>query len=239
MIRDVLDALFTKELLDAHPKEWGVANYCDNPSSLGYSTTITPDTIQTAVDREVDVIVTHHDAWDFMFEQKEEVHALLRDKSLTHIWAHLPLDSADFGTSATLLSEMGCSPVTTMTEVEGRIGELAESTCLATVRENLNSFLMEEPRCEHDANRDIQRVASVPGAGIYTSYLQEALAYGVDLYITGETNLYLLEYAKFKDVNVLVYSHNYSELPGVRAFARKIAELSGLELGDHLGDAHF
>ena len=239
MIRAILDALFTKELLDAHPKEWGVANYCDNPSSLGYSTTITPDTIQTAVDREVDVIVTHHDAWDFMFEQKEEVHALLQDKSLTHIWAHLPLDLADFGTSATLLSKMGCSPVATMTKVEGRIGELPESTCLATVRENLNSFLMEEPRCEHDANRDIQRVASVPGAGIYTGYLQEALAYGVDLYITGETNLSLLEYAKFKNVNVLVYSHNYSELPGVRAFARKIAELSGLELGDHLGDAHF
>ena len=113
-----------KNCLTLTQRNGGVANYCDNPSSLGYSTTITPDTIQAAVDREVDVIVTHHDAWDFMFEQKEEVHALLRDKSLTHIWAHLPLDLADFGTSATLLSEMGCSPVATMTKVEGRIGEL-------------------------------------------------------------------------------------------------------------------
>ena len=74
MIRDVLDDLFSKKfldghLLDGHLDEWGIVEHCDHPTSLGYSTTITPRTIYEAVDRSVDVIVTHHDAWKFMFEQ--------------------------------------------------------------------------------------------------------------------------------------------------------------------------
>ena len=73
MIRDVLDDLFSKKFLDDHLDEWGIVEHCDHPTSLGYSTTITPKTIYEAVDRSVDVIVTHHDAWKFMFEQRDEV----------------------------------------------------------------------------------------------------------------------------------------------------------------------
>ena len=239
MFHAVLYDLFTEDLLKSHEDEWGLQEYCSTPTTVGYATTITPDTIVRAVDQNVNVIVTHHDAWQFMFEERERVYELLQTHEITHVWAHLPLDMADFGTSAMLLSGMGCAPVATLTEVEGRVGELPEPTCFATVRENLTSFLNESPRSEHDANRTVQRVASVPGAGIYTSYLRDALAYDIELYVTGETNLYLLEYARYQNVNVLVYSHNYSELPGVHAFAKRIAGLLGLELRNHLGDAHF
>ena len=33
MIRPVMDDLFTRELLDAHPDEWGIAGYCDQPAA--------------------------------------------------------------------------------------------------------------------------------------------------------------------------------------------------------------
>ena len=45
MIRDVLDDLFSKKFLDEHLDEWGIVEHCDHPTSLGYSTTITPRTI--------------------------------------------------------------------------------------------------------------------------------------------------------------------------------------------------
>ena len=237
MIREMMDVLFTRELLDAHPDEWGIAGYCDHPVSVGYATTITPETIRAAVDRNVDVIVTHHDAWEFIFEQREEVRSLLRKHGLTHIWAHLPLDLADFGTSAMLLSEIGCTPVAKLAKNAGRVGELSEPASLATVGSNLTSLLSEEPCREHDANRAVRRVGTVTGAGFYTHYLREALRYDIDLYVTGETSLFLLEYAKFQ--NVLIYSHNYSELPGVRAFAGRIAAALNLESKGHLGDSHF
>ena len=239
MIREVLDNLFGRDLLDAHPDEWGIADYCGHPTAAGYATTITPETIRAAVERNVDLIVTHHDAWDFMFEQRDEVRSRLRTHGLTHVWAHLPLDLADFGTSAMLLSEIGCTPVAGLAENTGRVGELPESAPLSAVHERLTALLSEEPCREHDANRPVRRVGTVTGAGIYTTFLRDALHFGIDLYVTGETNLYLLEYAKYKNVNALVYSHNYSELPGVNAFARRIADALDLQLKGHLGDSHF
>ncbi|MDE3000710.1 MAG: Nif3-like dinuclear metal center hexameric protein [Gemmatimonadota bacterium] len=239
MIREILDDLFGRELLDAHPDEWGICAYCDHPSAMGYATTITPEAIGKAVDLNVDLIVTHHDAWDFMFEQCEEVQSLLKENGLTHVWAHLPLDLADFGTSATLLSEMGCAPVAVLQHAGGRVGERPEFAPLGALRERLTTLMSEQPCRVYDAGRAVRRVATVTGAGFYTNFLRDALSYDVDLYVTGETSLFLLEYAKFRKVNVLVYSHNYTELPGVRAFAERIAGALGLDMKGHLGDSHW
>ncbi len=239
MIREILDGMFGRELLDDHPDEWGIADHCGHPSAVGYATTMTPETIRTAVDRNVDLIVTHHDAWDFMFEQREEVQSLLKDCGLTHVWAHLPLDLADFGTSASLLSELGCAPLAVLPHAEARVGELCEPVGLAALRDRLSYLMTEEPCRVHDAGHPVLRVAAATGAGIYTTLVRDALSYDIDLYVTGETNLYLLEYAKYNNVNVLVYSHNYTELPGVRAFAERIAGALGLPMKGHLGDSHW
>ena len=110
-------------------------------------------TIRAAVDLNVDLIVTHHDAWDFMFEQRDEVQSLLKENGLTHVWAHLPLDLADFGTSATLLSELGCSQVAVLPHAEARVGEFSEPGSLATVQASLTSLLSEAPcRCTTPAD---------------------------------------------------------------------------------------
>ena len=239
MIRDVLDDLFSKKFLDDHLDEWGIVEHCDHPTSLGYSTTITPKTIYEAVDRSVDVIVTHHDAWKFMFEQRDEVCGLLQDKGLTHIWAHLPLDLADFGTSSTLLTKIGCHHVYKPSEGEARIGKLPAPTSFQSVCSTLNSLLQEQPRSIYDANRTVQRIGCVTGAGIYTSYIRDAMPHDIDMYLTGETNLYLLEYARHHGLNAAVYSHNYTELPGVEMFAYRLCNSLKLEMKGHLGDAHF
>lgn len=239
MIRAALDDLFSKRVLDEHPDEWGIVEHCGQPTSLGYSTTITPRTIYEAVDRRVDVIATHHDAWKFMLEQRDAVHGLLQDKGLTHIWAHLPLDLADFGTSSTLLAKIGCRHVYKPSAGEARIGTLPAPTSFQAVCATLNSLLQEQPRSMYDANRTVQRIGCVTGAGIYTSYIRDAMAHDIDLYLTGETNVYLLEYARHHELNVAVYSHNYTELPGVEMFADRLCRSLQLEMKGHLGDAHF
>ena len=239
MIRAVLDDLFSKEFLDDHLDEWGIVEHCDQPTSLGYSTTITPRTIYEAVDRRVAVIATHHDAWKFMFEQRDAVYGLLQDKGLTHIWAHLPLDLADFGTASTLLAKIGCHPVYKPSAGEARIGKLPAPTSFQAVCSALNSLLQEQPRSMYDAHRTVQRIGCVTGAGIYTSYIRDAMSHDIDLYLTGETNVYLLEYARHRELNVAVYSHNYTELPGVERFADRLCRSLQLEMKGHLGDAHF
>ena len=237
-IRTALDALFTKELLDAHPDEWGIADHCPRPSSLGYATTITHDTIRKAVEHQVDFVVTHHDAWDFMLEQRQEVARALEQHCITHVWVHLPLDLASFGTGATLLREAGCEAVTRAEEGELWVGELGTATDVTSACSSLTRILDEAPRYVHDVGRTVHRMACVTGAGTLTSHVQQAVAAAADLYVTGETNLYLLEYARYRGLSVAVYSHNYTELPGVEALARMLSDSFGLDLWGHLGDMH-
>ncbi len=40
---------------------------------IGYATNITPELIEQAAQKKVDLIVTHHDAWDFVFGMKEAI----------------------------------------------------------------------------------------------------------------------------------------------------------------------
>jgi len=70
-------------------------------------------------------------------------------------------------------------------------------------------------------------------------YLVEALNYDIDLYITGETSLYLLEYATFRKVSVLIYSHNYTEIFGTRNLAKNIADFLGINKIVRLDEPHF
>ena len=239
MFREVLDRLFTKDLLDTHTDEWGITDYCKTPTSVGYATTITPSAIQRAVDQNVNVIVTHHDAWEFMYEQRDQVYDLLKSHELTHIWCHIPLDMADFGTAATLLSQLECKLIGKIHGGGGRVGELSKPKSFSDVLMTLNSLLGEKPRSMHDSNRTIERVASVTGAGTFTSYLRDGMSFNVDLYITGETSLYQLEYAQYQGISIVVFSHNYTELPGVQKFAEKIAQSFQLEMQGHLGDSRF
>ena len=239
MFLDALNDLFGARLLDDNPDEWGISDRCPDPSAIGYATTITPRSISAALDLGANVIVTHHDAWSFMYEQRERVYELLRESCLTHVWVHLPLDRADFGTSATLLSEAGCKKAWKPTEGEVRIGELEEPTDFEGIRSVFDSLLQEQPRSLHDSGRAIRRIGCVTGAGVYTSYIKDAMPCDIDLYLTGETSLYLFEYAIHHGISVLVYSHNHTELPGVRAFAERLGQALQLEVKGHLGDSHF
>ena len=65
------------------------------------------------------------------------------------------------------------------------------------------------------------------------------MSYDVDLFITGETSLYLLEYAKYHKISVLVYSHNYTEIFGVKALAKLFSEELSIPIFGHLKEEHF
>jgi len=133
----------------------------------------------------------------------------------------------------------GCQLVGTIVEGDGRIGELPRSLHLSDIRELLEEKLSEIPCREHDANRLVTRIGCVPGAGAMIKYLAEALGYGIDLYLTGETSLYLLEYASFHNVNVLIYSHNYTEIFGTQNLAKKIADQLGIQEIFRLEEPHY
>jgi putative NIF3 family GTP cyclohydrolase 1 type 2 len=203
------------------------------------ATTLTPDVIRQAAQQVIHLLVTHHDAWDFMREEKAACIALLEQQQISHIWCHAPLDRVDFGTTAALLNLAGCKTVAKIVEDYGRVGELPEAKPLSAIREVLDEQLVESPCRVHDAGRLIKRIGCVPGGGANTAYLAEALLHAVDLYLTGETSLYLLEYALFHNVSVLVYSHNYTEIFGTRNLAERLATQLGIKSLSRLEEPHF
>lgn len=235
----ILHQVIDQNLLDTHPGEWGIVIHCPHPKSIGFATTLTPGIIKQAVSKDLDLLVTHHDAWEFMREERSKSHELLAHHKISHIWCHEPLDKVDYGTAASLLKIIGCEIIASIVDDNGRIGALPAELDLPMIIALLESQMSEKPCRAHDAGKPISRIASVPGAGMMTDYLAEALEYGVDLYITGETSLYLLEYANFHEVNVLIYSHNYTEIFGTQNLARKIADHLKIKEIVRLEEPHF
>ena len=237
--KEKLYKIFPNGILDVYPNEWGMAINCENPKVLAYATTITPDVVRNAAAHKVDLIVSHHAAWGFMYEQKDETNRLLSDLNISNIWCHLPLDKADFGTANSLLSLISATPISAIADGEGRIGVLSHTAPLSEIEYTLDSKLKETPARKHDAGRMVNRVGVVTGAGSRTEYIKECAQYNVDLYLTGETSLYLMEYAKYLRVNVLIYSHNYTEVFGTSNFADKLAKELEISNYGHLDEFHF
>lgn len=239
MNNQILHDIFDPKTLEAHPDEWGVAIHAASPDAIGFATTLTPAVIRQAIAKKVNLLVTHHDAWDFMLEEKTLSHELLAEHHISHIWCHTPLDAADFGTSAALLGVFDCKLIGTIAEGDGRVGELPKALGLPDVITLLNERLSEIPCRMVDANRPVSRIGVVTGAGSRIAYLVEALALEADLFITGETSLYLLEYASFRNISALIYSHNYSELPGTQNLAERVASQLGIQNIIRLDEPHY
>jgi putative NIF3 family GTP cyclohydrolase 1 type 2 len=239
MDNKLLHQIFDPNILESLPGEWGIVIHCPEPQSIGFATTLTPAIIQQASAKGINLLVTHHDSWDFMLEERQACLDLLAQHQISHIWCHAPLDAADFGTSATLLAMTGCKLVGIFAQGAGRIGELPVPLPLSAVKASLDGKLSETPCRSLDMHRAVTRIACVTGAGASTKYLAEALPYGIDLYLTGETSLYLLEYANYYNINVLIYSHNYTEIFGTQNLAYKIADQLGIQAIFQLDEPHY
>ena len=81
----ILQHIFDPHLLDATPDEWGIVMHCPNPQSIGFATTLTPAVIRQAIARDIQLLVTHHDAWDFMLEEQQTAFELLAQHHISHI----------------------------------------------------------------------------------------------------------------------------------------------------------
>ena len=71
-----LRALFGE--IAAIPGEFGVTRYGKNiVNTIGFSTNLTPEVVESAIQKKVELIISHHDAWDFLFGMKDVCSDLL------------------------------------------------------------------------------------------------------------------------------------------------------------------
>ena len=124
---------FTKEKLEIvkGKNEYGFTNIGrEEVFKLGYCTNLTIESAQDATENNVDLLITHHDAWEWMSGIKEEALEILKQSNITHFFIHLPLDDAEFGNNTSILKKLGFKVIDKFSNDEGmycgRIGEIYE-----------------------------------------------------------------------------------------------------------------
>lgn len=224
-----IDSKFSTSSNDNYKEESGITyNAGRNINRIGYTTNLTPEVIRLAKENKVDLIMTHHDAWEFIYGLKDECKRLLEEKGISHYYNHLPLDDCEFGTNSSLAKELGLIEVKKTCNdggyMCGVIGEYKEGKTLEGFIELLENKLEEKVQFWKFNDNQIKRVFILCGAGHLTSDMKEAVDEKCDLYVTGEKILYTIEYSKLNNMNLVVGSHTFIELFGVKSMAEMVCD---------------
>ena len=190
--------------------------------------------LDAAVDCDADAILVHH-GYFWRGEdgritgiRRQRLGTLLQ-REINLIAYHLPLDAhPEFGNNAQLAKHFGWQP-------EGRFGEqdiawhgsLTEEAPLGVVVEGMATVLGRQPLTIGDETRPIRRVAWCSGGA--QGYFEQAIALGVDLYVSGEISEQTVHLARESGVAYLAAGHHATERYGVKAVADHLAANFGLD----------
>jgi dinuclear metal center YbgI/SA1388 family protein len=181
-----------------------------------------------------DAILVHHgyfwrseDAAITGIKKRRVAHLLKHDVSL--LAYHLPLDAhPEFGNNARLGEMLGFIE-------HGRFGEqdiamhgvLAQAQTLQQFTRHIEHTLQRSPQVIGHANPNIVRIAWCSGGG--QGYFEQAVALGVDAFLTGEISEQNVHVAQETGVAFIAAGHHATERYGVQALGEHLAARFGLE----------
>jgi putative NIF3 family GTP cyclohydrolase 1 type 2 len=87
------DCFLPIRLDDYHGEFAYIVNSVTELSRVGYATNLDQIVVAKAVKAKVDALITHHDAWDFLYELRTDVYNTLQVNAISHCFIHLPLAS--------------------------------------------------------------------------------------------------------------------------------------------------
>lgn len=190
--------------------------------------------LEAAIARSADAILVHH-GW-FWKGEDGRITGLRRRRIgtlLTHdinLFAyHLPLDAhPGLGNNAQLAQRLGWI-------AEGRFGEqdiawhgsVAAPTTAGALAESLAAALGRPPQLIGDLNRPVCRIGWCSGGA--QGYFEQAIALGLDAYVSGEISEQTVHLARESGVAYLAAGHHATERYGVQAVAEHLAGRFGLQ----------
>jgi dinuclear metal center YbgI/SA1388 family protein len=191
--------------------------------------------INAALEREADAILVHHgyfwkneDARIVGIKQKRLKALLLNDINLYAY--HLPLDGhLTLGNNAQLAEVLGLIPEGQGSDQNllwfgrAQASILAEDFCLEISQKLGREALLLGP-----SGRVIKRVAWCTGGA--QSFFADAIALGVDAFITGEVSEPQHHLAEETGTTFIAAGHHATERFGIRALGRHLADATGLEV---------
>ncbi len=189
--------------------------------------------LDAAVARGADTVLVHH---GYFWRGEDGRVTGLRRRRLATLLAHdinllayhLPLDAhPEFGNNAQLGHLLGWLPDGRFGEQElGWTGRLAEPVSLARLARSVAAGLGREPLVLGDPQRIVERVGWCTGGA--QGYFEQAIAAGVDCFVSGEASEPTTHLARESGVGYLGVGHHASERYGVQALGAHVAASFGL-----------
>ena len=190
--------------------------------------------LDAAVAQDADAVLVHH---GYFWKGEDGRVTGIRKNRLKSLLAndinllayHLPLDAhPELGNNAQLAARLGWLP-------EGRFGEqdiawfgrLPETLDAATLGEQLAALLRRQPLMIGEASRPVRRIGWCSGGA--QGYFEQAIALGLDAYVSGEISEQTVHLARESGVIYFAAGHHATERFGVQSLAAHLAVRFGLE----------
>jgi dinuclear metal center YbgI/SA1388 family protein len=233
--------------LDEMLEPQAFADYCPNglqvpgPEEIGRVVTGVSagmELFEQAAGSGADLVLVHHGLfWGSGPQALDRVAfrrlKLLVENGMALAAYHLPLDAhPEIGNNALLAEAIGATSTAPFALQEGRpIGTVARfGEAIARdelVARTTSAVGGREPLVFPDGPAMVERVGVVTGAG--ASYLPEAIAAGLDAFVTGEPAERVMNEAREAGITFVAAGHYATETFGVRRLGELLAERFGVE----------
>lgn len=222
-----------------------IADYCPNGLQVegrGHvrkiisGVTASQELIDAAVAAEGDLILVHHGYfWKgenpcVVGMKQRRLKTLLRH-DISLLAYHLPLDvHPQVGNNVQLAERLGIAVEGPLEPENSRnvalVGSLPEALSAAEFAARVASVLGREPLLV-DGQKPIRRVGWCTGGG--QGYIDQAIAAGVDLYLTGEASEQTFHSARENGISFIAAGHHATERYGVQALGDYLAREFNIE----------
>ena len=192
--------------------------------------------LDAAVDAEADVVLVHHGYfWKgedacITGMKRRRLHTLLSN-DISLLAYHLPLDvHPEVGNNVQLAQQLDITvegPLDANNpKVVGLLGSLAEPLSARDFSRRVQEVLGREPLLVEGQGM-VRRIGWCSGGG--QGYIDNAIAAGVDLFLTGEASEQTFHSARENGVSVIAAGHHATERYGVQALGDYLARRFAVE----------
>ena len=192
--------------------------------------------IDAAIEQKAQVLLVHHGYFwrgedACLVGIKRQRVASLINANISLLAYHLPLDAHPvLGNNAQLAERLGLIMEGTFGPAEpaiGMYGRLSEPMTATEFAAHVGHVLGRTPLSIPGETRQITRIAWCTGAA--QGYIEQALALGVDAYLSGEISEQTVHIARETGLHYFAAGHHATERYGVMALGQHLAGHFGLE----------
>lgn len=190
--------------------------------------------LDAAVALEADAVLVHHGYFwrgedGRITGMRKRRLATLINNDISLLAYHLPLDAhPTLGNNAAWAAALGWCPEGRFGEQEiGWFGTLPQPQTVGDLAAGLTQTLGRAPLVIGDDARQVKRLAWCSGGA--QGYFEQAIALGVDAYLSGEISEQTVHLARESGVAYLAAGHHATERFGAQALAAYLAENCGLD----------